>query len=636
MKIEIKSMDIKNFKGIRDMRLDFHSGMNSLYGENASGKTTVYDALIWLLFDKDSHGNSRFSVKPIGAADGVMPEVTAVLSVNGEELQLRKTLREKWERPRGSAVARFAGHTVDYTVDDVPRKESEYKRIIAGYIDENQFRMLTGVYAFARDLHWKDRRALLAEVCGLPEDAELLTEAPQFAELVTQVGRRTVDDYKAALMAQRKGANSTLNTLPVRIDECERMIAELSALPFEQAAELGKTLQAERDRVQGDLVKLDSDALLTRAQNESDELHNKLREMENENREHRNSQYVPVEDETPMLRQAEQDAQQALDDAVRECNELRGRIDSGEKRLDEYRARWKAIDKEQFTGGRCPTCGQTLPSSELESAKQRFETSKQDRKNALLEDSKLLKADITALQARLQEKEGSLPGLRAAYTAAEQALKDYVAPEAPVIEDLPDYQRRKDAIQRSLDDVRRRIDRLQTNTQAERDRLENEFREITAKILENDAVLAKEQQLADTRRRVTKLQEEQRSCAAQVEEMDRMIEMCEEFARYRVQSVEDGVNRHFKLARFRLFTEQINGGLADCCDVVVGGVPYADLNSAMQINVGLDIINTLSAHYGVRVPLFIDNAESVTRLQEIDTQTVRLVVSEQDKELRLV
>lgn len=635
MKIEIKSMDIKNFKGIRDIRLDFHSGMNSLYGENASGKTTVYDALIWLLFDKDSHGNSRFSVKPIGAADGVMPEVTAVLSVNGEELQLRKTLREKWERPRGSAVARFVGHTVDYTVDDVPRKESDYKRIIAGYIDENQFRMLTGVYAFARDLHWKERRALLAEVCGLPEDAELLAGAPQFAELAAQVGRRTVDDYKAALMAQRKGANSTLNTLPVRIDECERMVAELAALPFEQAAELSKTLQAERDRVQGDLVKLDSDALLTRAQNESDELHNKLRELENENREHRNSQYVPVEDETPMLRQAEQDAQQALDDAVRECNELRGRIDSGEKRLDEYRARWKAIDKEQFTGGRCPTCGQTLPAAELESAKQRFETSKQDRKNALLEDSKLLKADIAALQARLQEKEDSLPSLRAAYTAAEQALKDYVAPEAPVIEDLPDYQRRKDAIQRSLDDVRRRIDRLQTNTQAERDRLENEFREITAKILENDAVLAKEQQLVDTRRRVTKLQEEQRSCAAQVEEMDRMIEMCEEFARYRMQSVEDGVNRQFKLARFRLFNEQINGGLADCCDVTVNGVPYADLNCAMQINVGLDIINTLSAHYGVRVPLFIDNAESVTHLQEIDTQTVRLVVSEQDKELRL-
>lgn len=635
MEIAIKSLDIKNFKGIHSIHLVFHNGVNSLYGENASGKSTVYDALTWLLFDKDSHGNSRFSVKPIGAADGVMPEVTAVLSVNGEELRLRKTLREKWERPRGSAVARFAGHTVDYTVDDVPRKESEYKRIIAGYIDENQFRMLTGVYAFARDLHWKERRALLAEVCGLPEDAELLAGAPQFTELAAQVGRRTVDDYKAALMAQRKSANATLNTLPVRIDECERMVAELAALPFEQAAETKKVLQTERDRVQGDLVKLDSDTLLTRARNERDELNNKLRELENENREHRNIQYVPVEDETPSLLQTAQGAQSKLDAAVTECNELRGRIDSGEKRLDEYRARWKAIDKEQFAGGICPTCGQTLPATELEKAKQRFETSKQDRKNALLEDSKLLKADIATLQARLKEKEDSLPSLQAACAAAEQALKEYVAPEAPVIEDLPDYQRRKDAIQRSLDDVRRRIDRLQSNTQAERDRLETEYREITSKILENDAVLAKEQQLIDTRRRVAELQKEQRNCAAQVEEMDRMIEMCEDFARYRVQSVEDSVNRQFKLARFRLFNEQINGGLADCCDVMVDGVPYADLNSAMQINVGLDIINTLSAHYGVRVPLFIDNAESVTHLQEIDTQIVRLVVSEQDKELRL-
>ena len=211
MNIEIKSMDISNFKGIRSLHLDFHSGVNTLYGDNATGKTSVYDALTWLLFGKDSHGNSAFSIKPIGAASGVMPEVTAVLSVNGETLTLRKTLRERWEKHRGSAESRFAGNTTDYFVDDVPRKESEYKRIIAGYIDESQFKLLTSVYAFAHDMHWKDRRALLSEICGLPDDAILLAGAPQFAELAEAVGRRTVDDYKAALMAQRKGANAPLN-----------------------------------------------------------------------------------------------------------------------------------------------------------------------------------------------------------------------------------------------------------------------------------------------------------------------------------------------------------------------------------------------------------------------------------------
>lgn len=636
MNIEIKSMDISNFKGIHSLHLEFHSGVNTLYGDNATGKTSVYDALTWLLFGKDSHGNSTFSIKPMDVPAGsVTPEVSVILMVNGEELKLRKTLREKWEKPRGSTEARFAGNTTDYFVDDVPRKEGEYKRIIAGYIDEAQFKLLTSVYAFARDMHWKDRRALLSEICGLPDDAILLAGAPQFAELAEAVGRRTVDDYKAALMAQRKGANASLNTLPVRIDECERMVRDLSGLPFEQAHEVAKILQRDRERVQTDLAKLDGDALIAQAENERDALINQLRELENENRAHRDSQYVPVEDETADLMHADEQAQEALDQAKRIQSDLQQRITGGNARLDEYRTRWRVIDKEQFTGGTCPTCGQTLPAAELEAAKQRFETSKQDRKNGLLEDSKLLKADIASMQTRLQEVETSLPGLQAAADKAARALADYTPPAAPVIEDLPDYARRKEALHRSLDDCNRRIERLRTDKQAERDRLESEYRAITSRILENDATLAKEQTLADTRRRVTELQDEQRRAAAEVEEMDRMIELCEEFARFRVQSVEQSVNSRFKLARFRLFTEQINGGLADCCDVVVDGVPYADLNSAMQINVGLDIIETLSRHYDRRVPLFIDNAESVTKLQEISAQVVRLEVSKEDKELRL-
>lgn len=635
MNIEIRSMDISNFKGIHSLHLDFHSGVNTLYGDNATGKTTVYDALTWLLFGKDSHGNSTFSIKPTGAASGVMPEVTAVLSVNGETLTLRKTLRERWEKHRGSAESRFAGNTTDYFVDDVPRKEGEYKRIIAGYIDEAQFKLLTSVYAFARDMHWKDRRALLSEICGLPDDASLLSSAPQFSELAEAVGRRTVDDYKAALMAQRKGANASLNTLPVRIDECERMVRELAGLPFEQARRTAEALQNDRARVQTDLAKLDGDSLIVQAENERDALNNQLRELENENHAHRDSQYVPAEDETANLMHADEQAQEALGQAKRIQSDLQQRITGGNARLDDYRARWRAIDKEQFTGGTCPTCGQTLPAAELEAAKQRFETSKQDRKNGLLEDSKLLKADIASMQTRLQEVETSLPGLQAAADQAAHALADYTPPAAPVIEDLPDYARRKEAITRSIDDCNRRIERLRTDKQAERDRLEGEYKTITSRILENDAMLAKEQTLADTRRRVTELQDEQRRAAAEVEEMDRMIELCEEFARFRVQSVEQSVNSKFRLARFRLFTEQINGGLADCCDVVVDGVPYADLNSAMQINVGLDIIETLSQHYDRRVPLFIDNAESVTKLQEISAQVVRLAVSAEDKELRL-
>ena len=115
-----------------------------------------------------------------------------------------------------------------------------------------------------------------------------------------------------------------------------------------------------------------------------------------------------------------------------------------------------------------------------------------------------------------------------------------------------------------------------------------------------------------------------------------LIAMCEEFTRYRVQAITESVNSKFRLTRWRLFTEQVNGGLADCCEPMdMNGSTFEGTNNAMQINIGMDIIDTLSAHFGRRVPLFVDNAESVTHLQPIGSQVVRLVVSEQDKELRI-
>ena len=126
----------------------------------------------------------------------------------------------------------------------MPLAENEYKRRIAELIDERQFKLLTDVWAVTKGMHWKDRRTLLAEICGLPEDKQLLAAAPQFAELTEKVGRRTVDEYKSVLMKQRKDMNANLNTLPVRVDECSRMVTELESLDFAAAHSESDRLQA--------------------------------------------------------------------------------------------------------------------------------------------------------------------------------------------------------------------------------------------------------------------------------------------------------------------------------------------------------------------------------------------------------
>lgn len=636
MKIELKSLDLVHFKCFPKLHLDFHEGVNSLFGANAAGKTSVYDALTWLLFDKDSAGHSRPAIKPTGASAGTMPEVTAILEVDGEPIKLRKVLREKWEKPRGSSIERYAGDTRDYYIDDVPLAENAYKRRIAELIDERQFKLLTDVWAVAKGMHWKDRRTLLAEICGLPEDKQLLSTAPQFAELAEKVGRRTVDEYKSVLMKQRKDMNANLNTLPVRVDECSRMVSELESLDFAAAHAESDRLQTERERLQGEIVKLSNNTLAAQARNERDALQVQLRELEAENAAHLASQRVPVEDETPALTAALDRAKREADRLTRTIAQERDLVLNGETRLDDYRARWRAIDAEVFTDEHCPTCGQVFPAERLAESRAAFAEHQKQRKDALLEDSKMVKQGISAAKDRLLTAETALKTAQDEVQKAQITLDSYTPPVEITPENLPDYDRRKGAILTLIADADKRIDRLNSDTEQERRRLETALSAVTAEKLTHDAVLAKEQTLADTRRRIAALQAEQRTAAAEMEQMDRLIAMCEEFTRYRVQAITESVNSRFRLTRWRLFTEQVNGGLADCCEPMdSNGTAFEGTNNAMKINIGMDIIDTLSEFYGVRVPLFVDNAESVTHLQEIGSQVVRLVVSEADKELRI-
>lgn len=636
MNILLKSLDLVHFKCFPGLHLDFHEGVNNIYGENAAGKTSVYDALTWLLFNKDSAGGARPDIKPHDAPAGTMPEVTAVLEVDGEPIKLRKVLREKWEKPRGSSIERYAGDTRDYYIDDVPLAENEYKRRIAELIDERQFKLLTDVWAVTKGMHWKDRRTLLAEICGLPEDKQLLAAAPQFAELTEKVGRRTVDEYKSVLMKQRKDMNANLNTLPVRVDECSRMVGELENLNFAAAQAESDRLQAERERVQGELVKLTNNTLAAQARNELGALQNQLRELEAENNAHLDSQRVPVEDKTDELRRALSERKQDVDRLQRTIDHEKQYIADGETRLNDYRARWRAIDAEEFTDTVCPTCHQPLPAEQVAEARTTFAAHQQQRKGALLEDSKLVKQGIAAAQERLASAETALKTAKDEVQKVRIALDGYTPPVIVEPENLPDYDRRGNAIRTLIADAEKRLDRLSGDTEQERRRLETALSAVTAEKLRHDAVLAKEQTLADTRRRIAELQAEQRTAAAEVEQMDRLIAMCEEFTRYRVQAITESVNSKFRLTRWRLFTEQVNGGLADCCEPMDrNGSTFEGTNNAMKINIGMDIIDTLSAHFGRRVPLFVDNAESVTHLQPIGSQVVRLVVSEQDKELRI-
>ena len=164
--IRIKRLTLENFKCHRNLTLDLAGNNASIYGDNATGKTSIYDALTWLLFGKDSQGNGEknIEIKPLNILGEVkdheaITSVEAVLLVNGEEIALKRTYQEVWSTKRGSLEATFDGNTSEYYIDGVPCKKYLFSEKVNELVDEETFRLLTSVSHFADGISWQDRRA---------------------------------------------------------------------------------------------------------------------------------------------------------------------------------------------------------------------------------------------------------------------------------------------------------------------------------------------------------------------------------------------------------------------------------------------------------------------------------------------
>ncbi|MGI8600291.1 MAG: ATP-binding protein, partial [Chitinophagaceae bacterium] len=176
MNIILRKLQLTNFKGIKNLSCEF-SHETFIYGENATGKTTVMDAFLWLLFGKDSTDRKDFEVKTLDKAGNVIEktdhEVYALLDVDGRDIELKRVLREKWQKKRGSVEAEFTGNETLYFWNDVPCQQKEFQAKINNLVDESIFKLLTSPLYF-NSLPWQNRRDVLIGIAGDVTDAEVL------------------------------------------------------------------------------------------------------------------------------------------------------------------------------------------------------------------------------------------------------------------------------------------------------------------------------------------------------------------------------------------------------------------------------------------------------------------------------
>ena len=565
--IRIMRLRLENFKCHRLMELDLQGHSASVYGDNATGKTSLFDALTWLLFGKDSTGNGEknIDVKPLDASGTVadhnaITSVEAVLQVAGESVTLKRTYREVWSTKRGSSVESFDGHTSEYYVDGVPCKKNTFDSKIREIVPEDTFRLLTSVSYFAQDLHWQKRRAVLFDIAGALTDREIMATDNRFSVLSQTLGNMSLDDYRRKLAAEKKGFTGAKTDIPARISEWQKTVDDLQHIDYEEIEEQIRVLEVEAEQVAAQIGSTGADEVAR--------IHSELAQLEKR-----------ITKDTAQLQAAERSAA------------------AYEKSIAESRSRWISANQEVFNGGNCPTCGQSLPPHQLRAATDAFESRK---------------------RSRLQEIE------RTAATQKE-AKEQAVSRANQLTAEIQQAEKQAAALRNAISVAGPRVDNSDKKSR---------LAELRMDISTKWETVGKRAALDHARQRISELQQEARNAAECLESIEAALYTVDEYTRYKTRFVEDSINNQFHAAKFRLFREQANGGIEDRCDVVFDGVPYMGLNNGAKINVGIDIINTLSRHFGVAVPLFVDNAESVTRLEYAATQVIRLVVSESDKKLR--
>lgn len=638
--IKISRLTLENFKCHAFLNLQLDGRSVSIYGDNAAGKTSVYDALTWLLFGKDSVGNGEknIDIKPLDAV-GEVKDHQAITSVeveflaDGENIVFKRTFREVWATRRGSSTPVYEGNVSDYFVDGVPQKKNEYDRRIRELVSEELFRMLTSVSYFASTMKWQDRRAVLFDMTGAMSDKEIMAQNPTFAPLLESMGKLNLSEYKAKLSSQKRGLTGVRDDAPTRINECQRTLQDLEGIDFEEAKHSEMVLTAEQEELSSQLIALNSDNALLSKQLEVRAAKLERDTLESQNRAHRESQKAAGPDVAQLHSRlaGEEMRAQSLKTIIESTRKGMQRYDS---EIQKNRDLWVKVNGEAFAGGACTACGQMLPFEQLKAATASFEHDKRLRLASIEENATRLKEDQARENARLKELEAELAErskrIEALKTEIRQAQNNTVE-----VSDLEGYTEKIGEINARISELQNEYNTMSQSTAAVRDGLRAKLNAVNDQLCFTRGIIAKEAVKEQTMKRIAELKAEAKNAAEALESIEKMLFTIEEFTRFKAKFVEGSINDLFRIATFRLFREQANGGLEERCDVVYGGVPFMGLNNGMKVNVGIDIINALSRHYGVTVPLFVDNAEAVTRLEPCGAQVIRLVVSENDKELRV-
>lgn len=638
----ILSVHGENFKGMKNYTIPFDEEVTTISGANAAGKTTVADLISWVLLNKDSLGNEKFEVRPLDEdgnkihfVDIIGEIVVHIVDDNGDRAAvLKKTQKEIWRKKRGSQEQEFAGNQNLFEVDDYPTNEAGFKTFIAENIGSDaDIKMLMNPFSFP-NMDWKDQRKMLISLIPDMSDVDIANEIGGYELIIDELGKApSTDEILKKYKAEKKELQKRQTELPTRIDEVS--LRKVDVNPAD--------IKSRRDAINAELADIqkqidEADAAEKKAAQDQQEAANRIKTMRTELAQLAESvkaDYLNEKRELEFQLREKKSEVASIDAQIKQeeayQNHCVGEVKYYSDQVEDLKQKYIATKKAQWDGSTfCPTCGQILPQSQVEKAKQNWQTHQLEELAKIGEDGKKAAAKRDEAKAKADEYGVSIAKL---IEQREKVFSDMKLVDAkndflvePSNEDK-EYKRLENLIHQREEELKQ----MYFAPVADKDALNAKKAECQRQLVNLGIEEAHVQQNKEIDERIASLKMELRDVGEKVLRCEQFIATVEQFVTDKMNRVSELINSMFDGVKFKLFDYQINGGVRECCECTVNGVPYSDLNHGHQILAGVKIIQGFQKIKGLQLPVIVDNAEALStdNIPKIDGQLILLAVSDE-------
>lgn len=666
--IQILEISLTNFKGLRNQKITFNKNTN-IFGANGTGKTTIMDAFLWMLFGKDSTDRKNFEIKTLDKLNVVIPriehEVSAVILVNDVKIEISRILSEMWPKKKGSDVAEFSGNKTEFYWDGVPMQEKTFQEKVSTILDETVFKMITNPLAF-NAMKWQEQRNVLVDIAGTISDEDLAAGNSEYEKLIAELTNgKTLKQYESQILASIKKAKEDLKMIPARIDEVSKSKPEEA--DFNKLKVVLGQIELVLKKVDENIQNKNSafDSLLSGINEKKVKANAIKSEIESIEANARRTSKIKNTPDTSVLDGKKRELSshesdlQIANNGLATLNSkvatINSEINNTEAKIVAKRNDWGVENAKELTFNdddfHCPTCKRDFEAGDVDSKKTEMLTNfKTGKSNKLAEIQKQGQAlglektnfekELKTIQERISSANTYIEVLQTTIANLKSEIETEASKIAPVevVDEEAVYQQSLATNQQYRDKKMELSTILATIDEVPKVDVTELQRQRAAIVQEIDTIkstLRNEDQIKAVDDRIKVLEKEQKDLAQQIANVEKTQFVIEKFNKLKIDTLESKINEKFKFVKFRMFKSQINGGETECCDALIDGVPFSDANTASKINAGLDIINTLCEFYQVTAPIFIDNRESIIDVIDLNSQLINLIVSGDDKKLRV-